>query len=57
MTLTRYYSAGGTQLARWCAETGTVATLGDVQGSAQVAVSATDVTYTAYTPYGVKRAG
>ena len=58
VTLTRYYSAGGVQLASKSTGGSTVITLGDVQGSAQVTVDASgEVTRNAYTPYGTKRAG
>ena len=58
VTLTRYYSAGGVQLASKSTGGSTLITLGDVQGSAQVTVDATGaVTRNAYTPYGTKRAG
>jgi len=58
VTLTRYYSAGGVQLASKSTGGSTVITLGDVQGSAQVTVDASGaVTRNAYTPYGTKRTG
>jgi len=58
VTVTRYYSAGGVQLASKSTGGPTLITLGDVQGSAQVTVDATGaVTRNAYTPYGTKRAG
>jgi len=58
VTVTRYYSAGGVQLASKTTGGSTLVTLGDVQGSAQVTVDASgQVARNAYTPYGVKRAG
>jgi len=58
VTVTRFYSAGGVQLASKTTGGSTLITLGDVQGSAQVTVDASgQVARNAYTPYGVKRAG
>jgi len=58
VTVTRFYSAGGVQLASKTTGGSTLVTLGDVQGSAQVTVDGSgQVARNAYTPYGVKRAG
>src|SRR5690606_18458438 len=58
VTVTRFYSAGGVQLASKTTGGTTLITLGDVQGSAQVTVDASgQVARNAYTPYGTKRAG
>ena len=58
VSVTRFYSADGVQLASITTGGVLTATLGDVQGSAQVTVDGSgQVTRNAYTPYGVKRAG
>ncbi|MGC4173856.1 RHS repeat-associated core domain-containing protein [Demequina sp.] len=58
ISVTRFYSAGGVQLASKTTGGQLLITLGDVQGSAQVTVDPTGVTTSnAYTPYGVKRDG
>jgi RHS repeat-associated protein len=55
--VTRYYTAGGTQLASKTTGGALLVTLGDIQGSAQLAIAATGTpTSNAYTPYGTKRA-
>jgi len=58
VVLTRYYAAGGVQLASSTSGGPLLVTLGDVQGSATVSIDPTGVATTnAYTPYGTTRAG
>jgi RHS repeat-associated protein len=55
-TVTRTYTAGGTQLASITTGGDLLITLGDVQGSAQLTIGPAGTTGTnAYTPYGTKR--
>jgi RHS repeat-associated protein len=57
VAVTRYYTAGGTQLASKTTGGTLLVMLGDIQGSAQLAIAATGTpTSNAYTPYGTKRA-
>jgi RHS repeat-associated protein len=62
VSVTRYYSADGAQVASWSTGGNLTLTFGDVQGSAHVSVTtnaANEVvpTVNAYTPYGAQRAG
>jgi RHS repeat-associated protein len=56
VSVTRYYTAGGTQLASKTTGGTLLVTLGDIQGSAQLTIGPSGTTGTnAYTPYGAKR--
>jgi RHS repeat-associated protein len=60
VSVTRYYSADGAQVASWSTGGNLTLTFGDVQGSAHVSVTtnaANEVvpTVNAYTPYGAQR--
>jgi RHS repeat-associated protein len=58
VTVTRYYTAGGTQLASKTTGGTLLVMVGDVQGSARVTVDSSGTTTTnTYTPYGTTRAG